>query len=274
MVRPILIAAAGIALSLDAPTASAQVVFYYHRDHSAFGCGYRYAAPVYGYVYYYAPPPRVFLPPPRNFRDREPLPRNDPFPTVDDYAPARVDAAVKRGDFRVIKPGERIIPAAAPIPLPKPPIEPKALAAFLVKQARDAFEQEQIGRATERFRAATALQPQDARLQFWLAQAHMARGEYAEAVVAIRLGMALEPDWPTQPFDLKELYGQRIAALAGDIAELKASLASRPGDTGLQLTLGCYEWFSGNRRAALKLFELAKREYPVECQRFVEAAKK
>ena len=273
MVRPILIAFAGFALCSDAPTASAQVVvFHYH--HAGYGCGYRYSAPVYGFVFYYAPTPLVFLPPPGGFRDREPAPRHDPLPTVDDYAPAIVDAAVKRGDLRVFKPGERIVRAAAAIPLPMPPIESKALAAFLVKQAREAFEQQQVGRATERFRAAIPLQPKEAKWHFWLAQAHTARGEHAEAVLALRAGLALDPDWPTQPFDLKELYGPRIAALAGDIAELKASLASRPGDTGLQLTLGCYEWFSGNRRAALKLFELAKREYPVECQRFVEAAKK
>ena len=280
MIRRVLFAAALAVALIDAPSASAQVYYYQSsffgfqspRGHFAFGGGYRYASPVYGYVYFYAPPPPVLLPP-RDFR--EPVaPRRDPFPTVDDYAPARVDAAVKRGDLRVFKPGERIVPAAAAIPLQKPPVEAKGLAAFLVQQARESFEQEQIGRAAERLRAAIALQPKQAKWHFWLAQAHVARGEYAEAVLAIRAGMALEPDWPTQPFDWKELYGPRIAALAGDFAELKANASAHPGDTGLQFALGCYEWFAGNRRAALKLFDLAKRAYPLECGRFIDAAKR
>ena len=279
MFHRVLLAAVAVVV-IDAPSAPAQVYYYQssffgfqsQRGHFAFGGGYRYAAPVYGYVYFYAPPPPVLLPP-RDFR--EPIaPRRDPFPTVEDYAPARVDAAVKRGDLRVFKPGERIVPIAAAIPLPKPPVEPKALAAFLVQQARESFEREQIGRATERLRAAIALQPKEAKWHFWLAQSHMARGEYAESVLAIRAGMALEPGWPTQPFDWKELYGPRIVALAADIAELKANVSAHQGDGGLQFALGCYEWFSGNRQAALKLFELAKRTYPVECQRFIAAAKK
>ena len=283
MIRRIAIVAV-VALFLDSSTASAQVfygpvgyssAFYnygYQGRNFSFGGGYRYSAPVYGYTYFYSPPPVVIVVPPPIFRNREPLPVNERFPTVDDFAPARVDAAVKRGDFRVVKPGERVAPP--PIPLPKPPVEPKALAAFLIRQAREAFEQEQIGRAGERLRTAIALQPKDPLLHFWLAQVHVARGEYPEAVAALRVGLALEPDWPTAPFDLKNLYGPRSAALAADIAELNAIAKANPGDLGLAFVAGVYEWFSGNRRAAATLFERAKRDYPAEAQKFLDAAKR
>jgi len=275
---------AGVAFVLNCSTASAQVFFgpvgyssafynfgYQGRNFSFGGC-YRYAAPVYGYTQFYFPPPVVIVMPPPMFRNREPLPVNERFPTVDDFAPARVDAAVKRGDFRVVKPGERVTPPS--IPLPKPPVEPKALAVFLIKYAREAFEQEQIGRAGERLRAAIALQPKDPQLHFWLAQVHMARGEYPEAVAALRSGIALEPDWPAAPFDLKNLYGPRVTALAADIAELNALSKANPGDLGLAFVAGVCEWFSGNRRAAAMLFEKAKRDYPAESQKFLDAARR
>ena len=275
---------AAVALVLDGSTASAQVFFgpvgyssafyqygYQSRNFSFGGC-YQYAAPVYGYSQFYFPPPVVIIVPPPILRNREPLPPNERFPTVDDFAPARVDAAVKRGDFLVVKPGERVAPP--PIPLPKPPVEPKALAAFLTQQAREAFEGEQIGRAGERLCAAIALQPKDSQLHFWLAQVHVARGEYPEAVASLRVGLMLETDWPATPFDLKNLYGPRGAALAADIAELNALSKANPGDLGLAFVAGVYEWFSGNRRAAATLLERAKRDYPAESQKFLDAAKR
>lgn len=275
---------AAVALVLDGSTAAAQVFYgpvgyssaFFHYGYQgrnfSFGGGYRYAAPVYGYSQFYFPPPVVIVVPPPIFRNREPLPVNERFPTVDDFAPARVDAAVKRGDFLVVKPGERVAPP--PIPLPKPPVEPKALAAFLIQQAREAFEQVQIGRAGERLRAAIALQPKDSQLHFWLAQVHVARGEYPEAVAAFRAGLILEPDWPAAPFDLKNFYGPRAAALAADIAELNAIAGANPGDLGLAFVAAVYEWFSGNRRAAATRFEKAKRDYPAEAQKFLDAAKR
>lgn len=275
---------AAVALALDGSTASAQVFYgpvgyssaFYHYGYQgrnfSFGGGYRYSAPVHGYAQFYFPPPVVIVVPAPIFRNREAPPVNERFPTVDDFAPARVDAAVKRGDFLVVKPGERVAPP--PIPLSKPPVEPKALAAFLVKQAREAFEQEQVGRAGERLRAAIALQPKDSQLHFWLAQVHVARGEYPEGAAALRAGLILEPDWPAAPFDLKNLYGPRTAALAVDIAELNAIAKANPGDLGLAFLAGVYEWFSGNRRAAATLFEKAKRDYPAESQKFLDAAKR
>ena len=84
----------------------------------------------------------------------------------------------------------------------------------------------------------------------------------------------MNPDWPSTPYNLKELYGQRGTALANDLADLKAILAANPGDHTVQFVTGCCEWFSGHRQVALKLFELAKRDFPTECQRFFDAAKK
>ena len=292
MIRGTIPPLVAVCFLVGVPPASAQVIFGpaggytshfnygYQQRNFSFGGGYRYSAPIYGYsvpyTFYYAPPPLVVVvPPPRvNFRGREPVaPVQEPFPTVDDFAPARVDAAVKRGDFLVVKPGQRIIPVAAAIPLPKPPVEPKALAAFLIKSAREAFEAEQIGRASERFRAAIVLQPNEAQLRFWLAQTHLARGEYTDAATALRAGLTLNPDWPSTPYDLKELYGQRGTALADDLRELQAILAANPGDHTLQFVAGCSEWFSGHRQAALKLFERARSDFPTECQRFFDAAK-
>ena len=293
MIRGTILPLVGIWFLVSPPPANAQVIFgpvagysshfnygYQGRNFS-FGGGYRFSAPVCNYAvpytFYYAPPPLiVVVPPPRiNFRDREPVaPVQDPFPSVDDFAPARVDAAVKRGDFLVVKPGQRIVPVAAVLPLPKPPVEPKALAAYLIKQARAAFEAEQVGRASERFRAAIVLQPMEPQLRFWLAQTHLARGEYTDAATALRSGLTLNPDWPSTPYNIKELYGQRGNAWAEDVVELKSILAANPGDHTLQFVAGCCEWFSGHRQAALKLFEQAQPDFPSECQRFFDAAKK
>jgi len=73
---------------------------------------------------------------------------------------------------------------------------------------------------------------------------------------------------------LKNLYGPRVTALAADIAELNALSMANPGELGLAFVAGVCEWFSGNRRAAATLFEKAKRDYPAETQKFLDAAKR
>lgn len=193
MIHRFLITAAILVVLVDSPFAPAQVSIQqssffgiqYQRGHYSFG-GF-YAAPVYeSHFYFYQwVPPRV---PVRPIDDEPTLrPRHDPFPTVHDYAPALVDAAVKRGDLRVFKPGQTIAPP--PAPLPRPPVDPVKLAEYLVRQGDEALARGEFGRAGERYRAALALRPRESALWFRVMRTHLNRGEIPEALGAIRAGL-------------------------------------------------------------------------------------
>lgn len=200
--------------------------------------------------------------------DREPEPvREDPAERA--AAEARVNAAVERGDLLVIKPGKPVGPripdppawvndrppvgAKPPVTLdpPKPPADPKALAAFRITAGRVAFAAGEYGRAADRFRAAA---PTDPLAYFLLAQAHTARGEYTEAVAAIRDGMRKRPDWPRSRFNIAEVYGDRRQPLADHLTALRAAATARAVDPAARFLYGYHLWFAGERAAAAKVF--------------------
>ena len=171
---------------------------------------------------------------------------------------------MKRGDFLVIKPQKddvRVAGGAVP-ELPKPavleppPVEPKALARYLIDRAREAFQQDEPGRAADRLRAAIELDPADAMTHFLLAQVLVARGEYPEAVATIREGLRREPNWPAAKFDLRAWYA-RPAEYDADMKALQAASAARPNDPGLLFLHGYQLWFLGDRKEAAVLFRKA-----------------
>src|SRR5262249_41273409 len=109
-------------------------------------------------------------------------------------------------------------PALPPEPIPKkvlagPPLRPVAAlnkdeeAKRLLESGREALGEGEPGRAVEQFRRATVLRPDDATGHFLLGQALYAVGRFREAVVAILEGLRRKPDWPSAPFDVRELYG-------------------------------------------------------------------
>jgi len=209
------------------------------------------------------PPPIIIVRPVLRFdepRDREPEPvRENPVERA--AAEARVNAAVERGDLVVIKPGKAVVarvpdpPAKAKPPVtldpPKPPADPKALAAFRVATGRAAFAAGEYGRAADRFRAAA---PTDPLAFFLLAQARTARGEYAEAVAAVRDGMGILPDWPRSRFRIVDVYGDRREPLADHLTALRAAATAQAVDPAARFLYAYHLWFAGERAAAVKVF--------------------
>jgi hypothetical protein len=144
------------------------------------------------------------------------------------------------------------------LPKPKPPdADPKAENARLVKLGREAFAAGEYGRAAERFRQATLIDPAEPLAHFLLAQALVALGKYEEAVEAIHAGMRLDPDWPSAKFRPAELYDARAAELAEHLRRLDEALARHPDDAVL-LFLNAYQlWFDGRHGEARPLFRRA-----------------
>jgi tetratricopeptide (TPR) repeat protein len=142
--------------------------------------------------------------------------------------------------------------------LPKkdePPPGPAEQAMALVRSAQEAFEAGELGRATERLIAAIGVQPDTPLPYFLLAQVRTARGEYIEAVEAIRTGMNRAPDWPTTKFQLTDFYGSKPARLAADWAELTKALEANPDHPTLQFLEAYHLWFLGERDRATALFQ-------------------
>lgn len=281
--------------------------------------GYRYSYPAYGPVavgpwgafggfggvnpwgwnpYYYAPPVLFAAPPvivvpfgggvivgannnawnPPALALRPP----DPVPAGVPPVPAKVDAAVRRGDLLVVRPnGEGVRPAFAlepkpepapakphagfarevpPAPAAPPPADAKGRATFEVAKAKDAFAAGEFGRAAERLAEAIQAAPNESLPYFLLAQARTARGEYAAAVAAIKEGLRRDPDWPAATFKLKAIYGPNAAAFDEHLADLVKAAAADPDDPTLGFLAGYHQWFLGQTAEAVRLFKKATKQ--------------
>jgi hypothetical protein len=179
-------------------------------------------------------------------------------------------------------------PAPAPVlprePIPKkggavPPLRPVAglnkdeEAKRLVESGREALAGGEPGRAVEQFRHATAVTPDDAMGHFLLGQALYAVGRYREAVVAILEGLKRKPDWPSAPFDARELYGPRAADHALDLELLRQALARIGDEPALAFLYGYELWFNGRRKEARPFLEKAAAGAadPAPIRRFLDA---
>lgn len=185
------------------------------------------------------------------------------FRTPEDprLAGARVDAAVRHGDLLVVEPkgnGIKLAGGLRPAPKPEPVMKPKLDPPIdPVDRAKAAFAAGELGLATEQLNAATATQPNAPLPHFLLAQVRTARGEYAEAVSALRDGLRLDPDWPTSRFRIADLYGGKVDRLRADLAELDAALTATPDDPTLLFLTAYHLWFNGGRPEALRRFRTA-----------------
>lgn len=231
-----------------------------------------------GTPYWYAGPgwwqaPVVVFPPPTVVVLQQPVVVRQPVVVPleafdparsDPAAAARVDAKVKAGELLAIhpqaKPAEPAKPAAVRPPEPVVPNEPKARVAFEVGRAREAFAAGQYGRAAERLADAIVADPAAPLPYFLLAQARTARGEYAEAVAAIRDGMRRAPDWPASGFNPKEFYGPAAAQFDRHLADLREATYAAPDDPAVGFLLGYHLWFLGEKGEAVKLFRRASRQ--------------
>src|SRR5262249_19534830 len=122
---------------------------------------------------------------------------------------------------------------------------------------RQAFAFREHGRAEQYFREAAAVLPGDALVYFWLAQAHFARGEYREAVDAIRDGLKAEPDWPKRRYRPVELYGDNADDFADRRRLLREALDRYLDDAVLLFLWGYFVWFDGRQDEAAGLLQRA-----------------
>jgi hypothetical protein len=216
------------------------------------------------------PPPTIVIAPPAEPQEPERPPRRPPEQLEPPQPKPPGDAG---GGFRPVRgedqkpaprppepPREKEKPNEKPPELPRPPFpqaDPKAESARQTALGLDVFAAAQYGRAAQRFRQATAINPQNARAHFFLAQAAVALGKYDEAVEAIQQGMRLEPDWPTASFRPVTLYNSNVADWPEHLQRLQEALARHPNDAAL-LFLSAYQlWFDGRQDEARPLFERA-----------------
>jgi Flp pilus assembly protein TadD len=168
---------------------------------------------------------------------------------------------VAKIDRLPLLPPPRPDPFAPPPGLPRDVADPDPVkeAMRLMKLGRDAFAAGEYGRAGERFDRAAVANPKVAEPHFLKAQALLAAGSYAEAVAAVRAGLALDPAWPASLFDLKEPYGAGAARFAEHLAELRKVTAANPDEPTLQFLLGYQLWFVGEKAEAKKWFAAAEK---------------
>jgi hypothetical protein len=205
---------------------------------------------------------------PRSFIDGRP----GPPPTPD--LPPRQMPGRDAGHFRPLEPDNRD-KAARPVPpppppkpeppepekkrdLPLPPLpepDPLAEAARQVALGKTAFANMELGRAVQRFRKATELNPNHPQAWFLLAQAQLGLGKYLDALDAIRSGMALRPDWPRENFRPLELYGPHVAEYPEHLHRLEDTLTRNPNDTSLLFLYAYQLWFDGRKDEARIRFE-------------------
>lgn len=176
-------------------------------------------------------------------------------PMIDRIAPRPVpEPAPRVGPFAP--------PAPAPVNVERVEADPAREAARLVQLARAAFAAGEYGTAAGHLDRAIKAKPGDALPLFLKAQARFAAGRYADAVDAVRAGVALAPDWPRGDFDPKALYGPNPERFAAHLATLKQTVAEHPDQPGLEFLLGYQLWFTGEREAAGVLFRAAARRAP------------
>ena len=142
---------------------------------------------------------------------------------------------------------------------------------FRAEAGRAAFTMGEYGRAAELFRAAAKT---DASAFFLLAQAHTARGEYTEAVAAIRDGMRTAPDWPAARFRIVDVYGERREPLAEHLTALRAAADARPAEPAARFLYAYHLWFAGQKAAAARVFRILSPTVKdnAEIERFLQAA--
>jgi tetratricopeptide (TPR) repeat protein len=152
------------------------------------------------------------------------------------------------------------MPAPQPPPAlaPVPEMDKKTEAARLIKLGKEAFADEEHGRAAERFQQAGRMQPDNAEALFLLAQAQFALGKYREAVASIYAGMKLQPDWPNSTFDLRGLYANNPPELIEQLNSLRQAVEANPQEPALLFLYGYQLWFLGRQDEAKAFFRKAK----------------
>ncbi len=148
-------------------------------------------------------------------------------------------------------------PAVPPAAKQKDELEKRADAQRLIRQGNEFFAEGHYLQAAKRYEQAAAAGPFEPMPYFHLAQAQLAQGKYAEAVLAIQRGMRIKPNWPEAPFQPKALYGERGGEYQQHLAHLADVVGKNMNDDSLLFLLGYQLWFDERRDEAMVLFQRA-----------------
>jgi tetratricopeptide (TPR) repeat protein len=160
--------------------------------------------------------------------------------------PKKDPPAVKKDD------AERELPQR-----PEPLDDPDAEYARLMILGKEAFAQQQYGRAAQRFRQGIALRGRKSEGYILLTQALLAQGKYHEANDAIRAGLIRDPRHPLADFRPIELYRDSPAAYAEHLEVLEEAVERHPMDAELSFVYAYVLWFDGRREQAGRWFARA-----------------
>lgn len=218
-----------------------------------------YFVPVYRPWCYYAPTPVIVVVPQPIFE----VPQYNLAGFLEPALAPKPEPPANPARWQVIKPNAPRIP-----PVPKPDLVPAAPVAALadrrpnpvresarqVQLARAAFTAGEFGRAAERLTQAILAKPDEPLPYFLLSQVRVARGEYVEAVAAIRDGLQIAPDWPASLYSARSLYGADVDLFESHLKELRQAVERNPEDVMLKYLLAYQFWFSGERLTATAFF--------------------
>lgn len=158
---------------------------------------------------------------------------------------------------------------------PQPHKDPRQEARQQIIQGVTAFQAQEYGRAAQRFRIATGLDPASADGWFWLAQARFALGRYPEAAAAIESGMKHKRDWPALPFRPRaDLYKGIEAEWVAHLTALRQAVKDSPKSAPLLFLLAHQLWFDDRQAEATGLLQQARplAADPAFIDRFLKAA--
>ncbi len=210
---------------------------------------------------------RPFEPAPLARRPVEPTPQLDESRFIvirPSDKPREPEVIVSRPQFPKLEPAPKVpkievpvVPAIAMLP-EKDPAQTEQ--DRLEELGRTAFASGQYGRAVERFRKASDLNPKDASPLFHLAQAYIALGKYHEAAKAIRSGLELRPNWPDAVFSPRTLYGANAKNYNEHLKNLTQTQTQFGNDLDLVLVVAYQLWFDGKKEEAKALFAKLPKE--------------
>ncbi len=141
----------------------------------------------------------------------------------------------------------RAQPPDAPPPLRNPTT--RARAWKFVEFGDRQFKQGDYRDAAKRYRKAESQAPEIPDIYFRLGFAELGAGNYTEAVLAMRQGLVLKPDWPDSGFVLEELYASPEAKREA-FRQLHTYLADHPHNADALFLLSVLQHFDGQAEAA------------------------
>ena len=150
----------------------------------------------------------------------------------------------------------RVDPFAEPVALnvERPHPDPRKEAQRLIQQGRAAFAAGEYGRAARLFARAAEKDPDLPFPHYWEAQAEIAAGRYAEALVALYQGLQRHPQAGPH-FDPKELYGSHPQKYANHLAALRRAMADQPQEPALAYLLAWQLLLAGEKAEARRWWE-------------------